>query len=75
MPSQWTEQFERWYTLQNITPLLAANTLPFHLKDSAKTFYEGLLDTTKQNVKQVIRLLQVRFESDEDDLFIQEQVY
>lgn len=72
-PSHWTKQFQRWYTLQNLTPEQAANTLPFYLKDAAKIYYEGLPNATKQNVKQVLRLLEVRFESDEDDLFVQQQ--
>jgi hypothetical protein len=55
--------------LQQMDDELAISAITFYLTGPAKTWFQGLPHLAKDNIRAIMKLLEIRFEqSDEDDL-------
>ena len=55
--------------LQQMDDELAISAITFYLTGTAKTWFQGLPHSAKDNIRAIMKLLEIRFEqSDEEDL-------
>ncbi|XP_052087540.1 uncharacterized protein LOC127724571 isoform X2 [Mytilus californianus] len=66
-PSSWISQFSSWTKLQNLTDKNAINALTFYLSGPAKIWFQSLPDSAKTNLASIIKLLEVRFTTSDDE--------
>lgn len=66
-PSSWIIKFSSWTKLQNLTDKNAINALTFYLSGPAKIWFQSLPDSVKTNLASIIKLLEIRFTTSDDE--------
>lgn len=72
-PSSWISQFSSWTKLQNLTDKNAINALTFYISGSAKIWFQSLPDSAKTNLASIMKLLEVRFTTSDDEVILTTQ--
>lgn len=66
-PTEWVNQFQAWVELQQLPQDRAINAIKFFLTGTAKIWFDGLPETSKTNLRAILKLLEVRFMANDDD--------
>ena len=66
-PTEWSNEFQSWVQLQHLSQERAINAFKFFMTGTAKIWFDGLPTSSKKDVKTIIKLLEIRFRTNEDD--------
>ena len=72
-PKDWINQVKSWAQLQKLSDENAINALTFYLTGSAKMWFESLPSSAKTDLRNIFRLLEIRFTSSDDDELLASQ--